>query len=154
MHYQHTQGIITPIDGFMEPIYFQWNPAAVNIHKSSKWHPAAVAGRSQPVFQFGCGGSVDVSFSLEVSRWNNSDFFVKGYCDSILLLTEVVPGLSRPPLVDLTLGDSLSLIGFIADVAVHYQSTSGGKGYDADPNTLLPKEALVNIQFTEYRLFD
>jgi hypothetical protein len=150
-----TKGMIIPIDPVAGVVVFQYNPYEIHVKKDIKWKGIHVAGREQPVYQYGCGEPVVLALSLEVSRENNSDFFVKGFFESLLMLTKPLVknmGVNRPPRCQIILGQDINMTGFVDDVHIRYGSHRGQQHYTylANPDTLLPKEGHVVIKFVEY----
>jgi hypothetical protein len=154
---QYTKGMIVPIDSVGQIVVFEWNPYELHNKKTVKWKGIHTAGREQPLYQYGCGEAQVISVSIEVSRWNNSDFFVQGFFDSLLELTKPLvqgAGVNRPPRVQLILGASINMTCFIDDVHVRYGSHRGQMHhytYLATSDLLLPKEGHVIIKFKEYK---
>lgn len=152
-----TKGMIIPIDGSGPTVIFQWNPYEVHVKKDVKWRGIHTAGREQPIFQYGCGEARVLSLSVEVSRYNNSDFFVQGFFDQLQALA--VPsvfgmGVNRPTRVQAILGQSINMTCFIDDVHFRYGSHRGQQHhftYLATPDNLLPKEGHVIIKLIEYK---
>jgi len=136
-----TKGMIIPVDGGSSPVIFQWNPATIQYSRSAHWHPMKAAGNNEPFLQYTCGSNHIVHFSIDVSRDNNSDFFVKGFADSLIALadtTESGGNVKRPPKVMFISGASLSIYGVVDKVDVHYKTL-------ANPDTLLPYNATIGV---------
>lgn len=148
--------MIVPIDPVANIVVFQYNPYEVHFKKDIKWRGIHSTGREQPVFQYGCGEGKVLGFSIEVSRYNNSDFFVKGFFDSLLMFSKPLVkgmGIDRPPKLQIILGQDINMTGFIDDIHIRYGSHRGQTGhfaYPATPDTLLPKEGHVIVKFVEY----
>jgi hypothetical protein len=157
MYGQFTKGMIIPIDGGGGPVVFEFNPYEVHINKIVKWHPQYAAGREMPYWHHGCGESRVVSFSMELSRDNNSNSFVKSFIDSVLALTKPTvkgAGLDRPPKCQAILGASLTLTCIVHDVKVRFGSHHGQRmhySYLADPGSLLPSEGHLITHLLEYK---
>lgn len=136
-----TKGMLIPIGGGGSPIIFQWNPATIKYSRSANWHSLPAAGNNQPFLQYTCGGANLISFIIDVSRYNNSDFFVRGTIGALVALASASNSsgsINRPPKVMFISGESLSVLCVVDKVAVNF-------GIRANPNTLLPYEAKVNI---------
>jgi hypothetical protein len=149
-----TKGMIVPIDGAGLPVVFQWNPHELQINKDVKWKGVHTAGREQPVYQYGCGEARSVGLSIEVSRMNNSDFFVKGFYEQLQDLARPRVrgmGVNRPPRVQLILGASVNMTCTIDNINFKFGSRSQkGQAYLATADWLLPKEGYVIMKFVEY----
>lgn len=152
-----TKGMIIPIDGAGQIVVFQWNPYELNITKATHWKGIHTAGREQPVYQYGCGEARVLNLSIEVSRDNNSDFFVVGFFDSLMELTRPYVfgmGVNRPTRVQVILGQSVNMTCFVDDVHFRMGSHVGQQKhhtYLATPDNLLPKEGHVIVKFKEYK---
>jgi hypothetical protein len=150
-----TKGMIIPLEAFAEPVVFQWNPYEVHYDKVNKWAQLHPAGAERPIFHFGCGEARIISLSIEVSKHNNSDFFVKGWFDKLHKLTKPLVrgmGLNRPPEVQIILGGSLDAKAILKRVHFRMGSHRGQQHhftYLAEPNMLLPKEGHVIIRAHE-----
>ena len=153
----YTKGMIVPIDNVAQIVTFQWNPYELHLKKDIKWKGIHTAGREQPVFQYGCGEAQVLGLSIEVSRYNNSDFFVKGFFDSLLELSKPLVrgmGVNRPPRVQVILGASINMRCFIDDIHIRYGDHRGQQHhytYLATPDLLLPKDGHVIVKFVEYK---
>lgn len=151
-----TRGMIVPIDGAANIVTFEWNPYEVQIIKDTHWRGIHVAGREQPVFQYGCGEAQKVVLAIEVSQTNNPDFFVRGYFDTLTDLARpyvIGMGVNRPTRVQLILGDDLNMCCFIERLGFRYGSHRGQTHhhtYLAHPDTLYPREGHVVIDLMEY----
>jgi hypothetical protein len=136
-----TKGMLIPMGG-ASPIIFQWNPATIKYSRAANWHSLPAAGNNQPFLQYTCGGANLISFTIDVSRYNNSDFFVRGTIGSLVALASTSQSgsssISSPPKVMFISGDSLSVLCVVDKVAVNF-------GIRANPETLLPYEAKINI---------
>jgi hypothetical protein len=146
--------MIIPIDGG-QSVVFQYNPYDVQISKSARWKGINVAGREQPVLQYGCGDAARVNLAIEVSNENNGDFFVKGFMDALLENTKPLSrglGVDCNPRVQLILGASIDMCCVIDKLILRF----GGRQqnpytYLADRVSLLPKNGHVIIDLMEYK---
>jgi hypothetical protein len=149
--------MIIPIDDAGMPVIFQWNPYEVHIQKDIKWKGIHTAGREQPMFQYGCGEARQIGLSIEVSRMNNSDFFVQGFYEQLQDLARPRVrgmGVNRPPRVQLILGASLNVTCMIDNIHFRFGSHRGQQHhftYLATPDMLLPKEGHVILKLIEYK---
>jgi hypothetical protein len=136
-----TKGMIIPIDGGGSPVIFQWNPATIKYSRAANWHSMRAAGNNEPFLQYTCGSSHIVHFSIDVSRSNNSDFFVRGFARDLVALADTGQSggmVKRPSKVMFISGDSLSIYGVVDKVDVAY-------GLLANPDSLLPYEAKIAV---------
>jgi hypothetical protein len=145
---QFLRGIIIPLEGmFLDPIIFQWNPAAIENVTATPWIELPSAGRSQPFLQYTCGKPRVYKFHIQVSRSNNSDWFPKNYIGRIKLLQEPTvmgEGVNHPPICKVILGSFLNVTCFIKQTHVKY-------GEIFHPDYLTPRDAQVEITVEEFR---
>lgn len=151
-----TRAMIIPLESGGGPIIFQYNPYEFHIDKDIKWKGIHTAGRDQPHLEYGCGEARKISIGFEVSKYNNSDFFVIGYMRTILELSRPVVrgmGVNRPSRVQLIIGDSYNETCVIDDIKVRMGSHKGQQHhytYLAEPISLLPKEGHILLRLLEY----
>jgi hypothetical protein len=110
----------------------------------------AAAGNNQPFLQYTCGGANLVDFTIDVSRYNNSDFFVRGTMGSLIALastTDTGASVKRPPKVMFISGESLSILCVVDKVVATF-------GIRANPNTLLPYEAKIHVTLMRWDATD
>ena len=136
-----TKGMIVPMDGGGDPVTFQWNPATIKHSRDSDWKSMYAAGNESPHLQYTCGKAHVFSFSIDVSRWNNSDFFVKGFADKLMALAATCSAggaVKRPPKIMFTSGQAHKVRGVIDKVEITYTTL-------ANPNSLLHYGATIKI---------
>ena len=151
----YTKGLIIPVEINLAPVVFQYNPYEFHIDKDIKWKGVHTAGRDQPYLEFGCGEPRRVTFGIEVSKYNNSDFFVMGFIQTLLELSRPSVrgrGVNRPPRVQVILGASYNETCVIDDIKIRMGSHRANQhiAYLADPVFLLPKEGNILIRLLEY----
>lgn len=141
-----TKGMILPIDGGGEAITFQWNPDKIVQSKSAKWARQPVAGREQPVLQYGCGQARQWKIEFDLSRSNQGDSFVKSMVESCESLAMPSGGgkVKHPPRVRFRLGNGIKAKCIVEDVSITY-------GPLFNPMSLLPYDARVAMTLTEYK---
>lgn len=148
--------MIIPLETGVQPIIFQYNPYEFHIDKDIKWKGIHTAGRDQPYLEFGSGEARKISIGFEVSKYNNSDFFVMGYMKSILELSRPIVrgmGVNRPTRIQLIIGLSYNETCVIDDIKVRMGSHRGQTGhhtYLAEPINLMPKEGHILLRLLEY----
>ena len=136
-----TKGMIIPVDALLPPVVFQWNPATIKYSRAARWHALGAAGNNEPYLQYTCGNNHIVRFTIDVSRENNSDFFVRGFAADLVSLADVSSSgsnIERPPKIVFVSGASLHNFGIIDKVDVDY-------GLLSNPETLLPYGAKIHV---------
>jgi len=148
--------MLVPLDILMMPVVFQYNPYEIHEDSIADWQQLAVAGREAPYLHFGCGRVHRVSFSLEISRNDRGDNWVKTFSDSIRRLTKPLvrgAGLHRPTRVQAILGAHLNMTCVVEDAKVRYGAHRGmthHMTYMAAPLTLLPRDGHITIHLFEW----
>jgi hypothetical protein len=151
-----TKALIIPLESGAPPIVFQYNPYEFHIDKDIKWKGIHTAGRDQPLLEYGSGEARRISIGFEVSKYNNSDFFVIGYMQSLLELSRPLVkgrGVNRPSRVQLIIGASYNETCVVDDIKIRMGSHKGQTShhtYLADPVNLLPKEGHILVRLVEY----
>jgi len=142
-----TAGMIIPIDGPGSSIRFQWNPKKIDGPTvKAEYAKLNVAGRDSPYQQYSHGDATIIKFTIEVSRYNNSDGYVASIGDALRSLTQPsvqMAGMSRPPRVMLILGSFLRSICILTEVAPEFEGIF-------EQNSLLPFNAKYKLTFHEY----
>lgn len=140
----NTSAMLIPMEGGGGPIGFQWNPHKIHRSKKIKYNQLRVAGREQPILQYGCGEAQTYTIEFDVSRYNRGDSHVKDTVDKIFKLTKPTVGgfIKRPPRCEFILGDAINVTVFVASIDVEY-----GPLYN--PTSLLPYMSKVTMVLEE-----
>lgn len=141
-----SKAMLIPVDGSCGPVVFQWNPPFVKHTRDAKWIKMKSAGNDMPQLQYTCGDPTKFSFEFDVSRYNNSDFFVKGFADNLMDMTLASKGpgaaVQRPPKVTFVMGQFIRKNVVVEHVEIIY-------GQLFNPSSLLPYLAKVKIVLKE-----
>ena len=139
-----TSGMLIPLEGGGGPIEFQWNPHKIHRSKKIKWNKLSVAGREQPILQYGCGEAQVWKIEFDVSRYNRGDSNVKSTVDKIFQLTKPTVGsfVKRPTKVNFIMGSAFNVTCFVESIDVEY-----GPMYN--PQSLLPYMSKVIMVLEE-----
>jgi hypothetical protein len=140
----NTSAILVALEGGGGHIGFQWNPHKIKESKKIKWNQLRVAGREQPILQYGCGEARVLTIVFHVSRYNRGDGNVKSTVDKIFALTKPTVGgfVKRPPRCEFILGEAIKFTCYVQSIDVEY-----GPLYN--PTSLLPYMATVTITLEE-----
>lgn len=143
---RNTSAMIVPIDGGGGPITFQWNPHKIKRSKKIKWNQLRIAGREQPILQYGCGEAQIYTIEFDISRYNRGDSHVKSTIDNIFKLTKPTVGgfVKRPPRVEFILGSAIKVTCVIQSIDADY-----GPLYH--PTSLMPYMSKVTIVLEEIK---
>lgn len=133
---------------FGSPIFFQWNPKSLRRNKSNKWSRLKVAGREQPILQFGCGDAQAYEFELHLTVGFKGQSNVTNSIDQLIDLTIPMPfgsgSVYRPPRVVLILGAAIETECIVESVAAVYDQPF-------HPATLHPRQGKAKIKLVEYK---
>lgn len=140
----NTSAMLVPMDGGGGPISFQWNPHKIKRSKKIKWNQLRVAGREQPILQYGCGEAQVYSIEFHISRYNRGASHVKSTVDQIFQLTKPTVGafVKRPPRVQFIMGSHIRLTCYVQSIDVEFNNL-------AHPTSLLPYLAKVQMVLEE-----
>lgn len=141
---QNTSAILVALEGGGGSIGFQWNPHKIKRSKKIKWNHLRVAGREQPILQYGCGEAQILTIEFHISRYNRGDSHVKSTIDKIFELTKPTVGgfVKRPPRCEFILGSAIRFTCYVNSIDVNY-----GPLYH--PTSLLPYMSTVTITLEE-----
>ena len=131
-------------------IRFQWNPNKIGGPKvQANWTRVATAGREQPFMHYASGGSNMFNISIELSRYDNGDEYVKDTIERIISLTKPTvkgTGVSHPPRIMLIIGTFLRKTCVLESVDPVCMDLF-------HPDTLNPFKAEVSLTLAEYSHF-
>jgi hypothetical protein len=140
----NTSVILVDTEGGNGSFSFQWNPHKTSMDVKIPWNQLRVAGREQPIQQFGCGEAQTLDIEFDLSRMNRGDGWVMSASKKLFNLKKPTVGgfIKRPPKCQLIFGKAFTFTCFVTNVHVDF-------GPLFHPTSLLPYNAKVKMSFRE-----
>lgn len=126
-----------------ETIEVPFNPTEYTISAQNNFGEAAVVGLTQPVIQFGGGGSRSLQFELlaDTLAYHGGQNVHARVVSQLESLLDLVPGLMSPPPCRVTWGAGLAFVGVLESLEARYE-------HFLEDGT--PVRARVSVRFKEY----
>lgn len=136
-------GYLIPETGGM--FGFQWNPHKTVGDKRIPWNKLKVAGREQPILQYGCAEARLFHIKFALSRADRGPNYVKGAIEQLYGMCACTAGgsVKRPPRVRFIMGDTINVNCVISNLKIDY-----GPLWTPE---LVPCEAYIDMVLTEYK---
>lgn len=144
------KGIILPIDGFVAPVRFQYNPNMLRGPGVTPQYAAiSVAGREFPYLHYTSGAMSTLPFDLTYHTESDGGVAVMAAWFSLVALTTPVSfgfGAARPPRVVFIFGDWPRYTWVISGLNPNFAVGDGGPF----SRSLLPSQAIIAITLTRW----
>lgn len=142
----NTSCMLIDLEGGGGSYGFQWNPDKIDRKVHVPWNQLRVAGREQPIQQFGCGEAETYHIEFDISRMDRGDSFVKQTVDKLFELKKPTVGgfVKRPPRCQFIVGAAIKVVVIVIEIDAKY-----GPLYH--PTSLLPYGARVKMTLREVK---
>lgn len=145
-----TKGMILPIDGFVSPVRFQYNPNTLRGPAINPQYAAiSVAGREFPFLHYTSGALSGLPFDLTYHTESDNGAAVMAAWESLVALTSPVSfgfGAARPPRVVFIFGDWRRYTWVITGLNPNFAVGDGGPF----TRSLLPSQAIISVTLTRW----